>query len=251
MTTTHHDWLAAAPYTLALGAGFFGFFAHTGVLRALEESGAARPRRVVGVSAGALAGGLWASGLGAAELEATLVALRRPDFWDPGLPLGGLLRGDKFAALLHGLLDARGVSTVEQCPTPFATVVYELAGRRTRVLERGRLAPAIQASCTVPLMFRPVRHEGRLLVDGGVGDRDGDTALAPDERVLQHRLISRSPWSRFSGGKPGLADMSERPGKKVMRIDTLPRVSPFRLEWGPRALATAREATLRWLEAPA
>ena len=53
MTTTHHDWLAAAPYTLALGAGFFGFFAHTGVLRALEESGAARPRRVVGVSAGA------------------------------------------------------------------------------------------------------------------------------------------------------------------------------------------------------
>jgi len=251
MTTTHHDWLAAAPYTLALGAGFFGFFAHTGVLRALEESGAARPRRVVGVSAGALAGGLWASGLGAAELEATLVALRRPDFWDPGLPLGGLLRGDKFAALLHGLLDARGVSTVEQCPTPFATVVYELAGRRTRVLERGRLAPAIQASCTVPLMFRPVWHEGRLLVDGGVGDRDGDTALAADERVLQHRLISRSPWSRFSGGKPGLADMSGRPGKKVMRIDTLPRVSPFRLEWGPRALATAREATLRWLEAPA
>jgi NTE family protein len=39
MSNTHHDWLAAAPYTLALGAGFFGFFAHTGVLRALEESG--------------------------------------------------------------------------------------------------------------------------------------------------------------------------------------------------------------------
>jgi len=57
-TMTHHEWLAAAPYTLALGAGFFGFFAHTGVLRALEESGVSRPRRVVGVSAGALAGGL-------------------------------------------------------------------------------------------------------------------------------------------------------------------------------------------------
>ena len=248
MTSTHHDWLAAAPYTLALGAGFFGFFAHTGVLRALEESGAARPRRVGGVSAGALAGGLWASGLGARELEETLVGLRRGDFWDPGLPLGGLLRGEKFAGLLHGLLDARGVSTVEQCPTPFATVVYELAGRRTRVLERGRLAPAIQASCTVPLMFRPIRHEGRLLVDGGVGDRDGETALAADERVLQHRLISRSPWQRFTRG---ISDMSERPGRKVMRIDTLPRVSPFRLEWGPRALATAREATLRWLDAPA
>ncbi len=251
MSTTHHDWLAAAPYTLALGAGFFGFFAHTGVLRALEESGAARPRRVVGVSAGALAGGLWASGLGAEEIEATLVALRRPDFWDPGWPLGGLLRGDKFAARLHELLDARGVSMLEQCPTPFATVVYELAGRRARVLERGRLASAIQASCTVPLMFRPVRHEGRLLVDGGVADRDGQTALADDERVLHHRLVSRSPWRRLTGRAQVVSNMSERAGRKVMQIDALPRVSPFRLEWGPRALATAREATLRWLDAPA
>lgn len=251
MSTTHHDWLAAAPYTLALGAGFFGFFAHTGVLRALEESGAARPRRVVGVSAGALAGGLWASGLGAEEIEATLVALRRPDFWDPGWPLGGLLRGDKFAARLHELLDARGVSMVEQCPTPFATVVYELAGRRARVLERGRLASAIQASCTVPLMFRPIRHEGRLLVDGGVADRDGQTALADDERVLHHRLVSRSPWRRLTGRAQVVSNMSERSDRKVMQIDALPRVSPFRLEWGPRALATAREATLRWLDAPA
>ena len=251
MSTTHHDWLAAAPYTLALGAGFFGFFAHTGVLRALEESGAARPRRVVGVSAGALAGGLWASGLGAEEIEATLVALRRPDFWDPGWPLGGLLRGDKFAARLHALLDARGVSLLEQCPTPFATVVYELAGRRARVLERGRLASAIQASCTVPLMFRPIRREGRLLVDGGVADRDGQTALADDERVLHHRLVSRSPWRRLTGRSQVVSDMSERTDRKVMQIDALPRVTPFRLEWGPRALATAREATLRWLDAPA
>lgn len=251
VSSTHHDWLAAAPYTLALGAGFFGFFAHTGVLRALEEAGVPRPRRVVGVSAGALAGGLWASGMPACEIEAELVRLRRPDFWDPGLPLGGLLRGDKFAARLHALLDARGVAQVEDCPTPFATVVYELAGRRTRVLERGRLAPAIQASCTVPLMFRPLRHEGRLLVDGGVGDRDGETALASDERVFQHRLLSRSPWRRISTQGHVQTDMSSGPGRKVMVIPELPRVSPFRLERGPVALAAARAATLRWLAAPA
>jgi hypothetical protein len=72
-----------------------------------------------------------------------------------------------FAAKLRSLLDERGVGLIEDCPTPFAAVVYELAGRRTRVLDRGGVATAIQASCTVPLMFRPVRHEGRLLVDGG------------------------------------------------------------------------------------
>jgi NTE family protein len=248
MSATHHDWLTAAPYTLALSAGFFGFFAHTGVLRALEESGAPRPRRVVGVSAGALAGGLWASGMPTAEIEAELVGLRRPDFWDPGLPLGGLLRGEKFAGRLRRLLDDRGVARVEDCPTPFATVVYELRARRTRVLDRGALAPAIQASCTVPLMFRPVRHEGRLLVDGGVGDRNGESALAADERTFQHVLISTSPWRRGSGVPE---DMSHGTWRRRLVVPTLPRVSPFRLEHGPRALATAREATLRWLESPA
>lgn len=250
MSNTHHDWLAAEPYTLALGAGFFGFFAHTGVLRALEESGAARPRRVVGVSAGALAGGLWASGMSARDIESELTGLRRPDFWDPGLPLGGLLKGGLFAAKLRGLLDERGVATMEDCPTPFAAVVYELRGRRTRVLERGGLATAIQASCTVPLMFRPVRHEGRLLVDGGVGDRNGETALASGERALHHALVSRSPWRGISARKAVAGDLSQRPGRKVLVVESLPRVSPFRLERGPHALATAREAMLRWLAAP-
>ncbi|MBL9101766.1 MAG: patatin-like phospholipase family protein [Myxococcales bacterium] len=250
MTLTHHEWLGQAPYTLALGAGFFGFFAHTGVLRALEESGAARPRRVVGVSAGALAGGLWASGMTASQIEQELVTLRRPDFWDPGLPLGGLLKGGKFAAKLRGLLDERGVARVEDCPTPFAAVVWELAGRRTRVLDRGGIAAAIQASCTVPLMFRPLRHEGKLLVDGGVGDRNGETAIAADERVLHHTLVSRSPWRRFSGRRAAVGDMSPRTGRKVLVVDSLPRVSPFRLERGPHALAAAREAMLRWLAAP-
>ena len=251
MSNTHHDWLAEAPYTLALGAGFFGFFAHTGVLRALEESGAPRPRRVVGVSAGALAGGLWASGMPAAQIEEELVRLRRPDFWDPGLPLGGLLKGGLFAAKLRGLLDERGVVRIEDCPTPFAAVVYELAGRRTRVLDRGGVATAIQASCTVPLMFRPVRHEGKLLVDGGVGDRNAETALAPGERALHHALVSRSPWRAVSARKSVAGDLSARPGRKVLVVSALPRVSPFRLEHGPHALATAREAMLRWLASPA
>lgn len=250
MADTHHDWLTAAPYTLALGAGFFGFFAHTGVLRALEESGAPRPRRVVGVSAGALAGGLWASGMAAREIEEELVRLRRADFWDPGLPLGGLLKGGLFAGKLRSLLDARGVSRIEDCPTPFAAVVYELAGRRTQVVSQGSISTAIQASCTVPLMFRPVRHDGRLMVDGGVGDRNARTALADGERALHHALVSRSPWRRVSARSAVAGDLSSGPGRKVLVIDALPRVSPFRLEHGPHALATAREAMLRWLAAP-
>jgi NTE family protein len=243
-TQTNRDWLAAEPFTLALSAGFFGFFAHTGVLRALEEAGLS-PRRIVGVSAGALAGGLWASGLAAAELEAELLRLRRADFWDPGLPLGGLLKGGLFAAKLRSLLDARGVAQVEDCRLPFAAVVYDVVARRVRAVERGPLGPAIQASCTVPLMFRPLRHEGRLLLDGGVADRLGLCALQPEERTLHHALRSGSPWRRWTGRGP--KGMSEGACRKVLVIEDLPRVTPFRLDAGAGALQRAHAATSSWL----
>lgn len=248
MGQTNADWLQAQPFTLALSAGFFGFFAHTGVLRALERAGLV-PRRIVGVSAGALAGGLWASGMTAPQIEQELVSLRRVDFWDPGLPLGGLLKGGKFAAKLRALLDARGIVKVEDCRLEFAAVVYDVASRRVRPVARGPLGPAIQASCTVPLMFRPLRHEGRLLLDGGVADRLGLCALAPGERVMHHLLRSRSPWRGLKRGAPDV--LAEGPGRKVLVVEDLPKVSPFRLEAGPDALERAYAAASRWLAAPA
>ena len=51
MTRTRADWLEAEPFTLVLSAGFFGFYAHAGLLHALELAGL-KPRRVVGASAG-------------------------------------------------------------------------------------------------------------------------------------------------------------------------------------------------------
>ena len=52
MSTTLHDHLAQRPFALAMSSGFFGFFAHAGVLRALDEA-SLRPTRLSGSSAGA------------------------------------------------------------------------------------------------------------------------------------------------------------------------------------------------------
>lgn len=244
---TNYQWLAERPFTLALGAGFFGFFAHTGLLLALEQAGL-KPARITGVSAGALAGGLWASGLPATELAGELQALQRRDFWDPGLPLGGWLRGRKFLAKLHTLLGSTGVRDIEDCQVAFATVVHDLATRAPKVLSTGPLAPAIAASCCVPLMFRPVWHGGKLLVDGGVSDRNGEQALHPGERVMMHALVSRSPWSRwFPDEMPSVGATKTRVN---LVIDGLVRVTPFRLENGPLALAHAFEVVTRWLDRP-
>jgi NTE family protein len=138
---------------------------------------------------------------------------------------------------------------VEDCRLPFAAVVYDVVARKVLPVDRGPLAPAIQASCTVPLMFRPLRHEGRLLLDGGVADRLGLCALQPGERALHHALRSRSPWRGLSADVP--KDVSVGPEKKMLVVEDLPRVTPFRLDAGPAALRRGYTAMRAWLAAQA
>ncbi len=101
---TLREWLSAGPYSLAMSAGFFGFFAHTGVLSVLEEE-RLLPEHLSGASAGALVTGLFASGLSTADMQRELFALKREDFLDPA-PGFGLLRGRLFREHVGRLLPA-------------------------------------------------------------------------------------------------------------------------------------------------
>lgn len=240
--TTLRAFLAEQPYTLGMSSGFFGFFAHAGMLHALEQEGLS-PAAFAGASAGALVGGLAASGLGAEDLVRELLALDRAAFWDPSPGLG-LLRGARFRERLETLVP---VSTFERCERPLVLSAYDLLRRETVVLDRGPLAPAIYASCAVPLMFHPLRRDGRLLADGGIADRPGLSGVPDGTRLLYHHIASRSPWRR--PGSPSLAVPSRRNAVALV-VDGLPRSSPFALERGRAALAAAREATLRALDRP-
>lgn len=243
---TLREHLAAHPFALALSSGFFGFYAHAGMLLALEEEGL-RPARLSGSSAGALVAGLSAAGLPARAMVDELLALARADFWDPA-PGPGLLRGDMFRRRVERLVSS---ATFESCRVPIAMSAFDIGRRRTVVLERGDLASAVCASCAFPGLLHPVRRDGRLLYDGGIGDRPGLAGLAtqpPGERTLHHHLASRSPWRR--PGSPSLA-VPLRPGTISLRIAGLPRVHPFRLPAGRAALHAAHRATRLALSAPA
>ncbi|MBC8066840.1 MAG: patatin-like phospholipase family protein, partial [Deltaproteobacteria bacterium] len=168
---------------------------------------------------------------------------RRESFWDPGLPLGGLLRGRKFEAELARVLDLVGVQRIEQCRVPFAAVVHDVLKRRPLALEHGDLAAAIRASCTVPLMFRPLWHAGRLLVDGGVSDRLGRTALRPGERVLVHYLPSRRRWPRRIA-VPSVDGFDA----EVLVTPDVPALGPFALERAPEAYAVTERFASAWLD---
>jgi NTE family protein len=238
MIMTLREWLREEPFSLAMSSGFFGFFAHCGLMTVLEDAGLL-PVRLTGSSAGALVAGAWASGLDAPELAKELMQLERAHFWDPRPGLG-LLHGRLFRERLSSLLPK---GRFEECRAPVAVSVFDLRSRTTRVIAAGALAPALHASCAVPLMFHPVRHEGTLLWDGGVLDRPGLAGMPAGERVLFHHLASKSPW-RTS------LEMPRRAGMTTLVIEDLPRSGPFKLDEGRRAFEAARKATRVALDRP-
>jgi len=233
-TATLRHWLKQAPFTLAMSSGFFGFYAHAGVLRVLEDEGLA-PARGTGSSAGALVLGGFCAGMSAEQLCARLRDLQRRDFWDPGPGLG-VLRGQRFAQLLDDMLP---VQTFAECRIPLSISVFDV-GRGTQVLDSGALAPAVRASCAVPLMFHPVRHQGRALYDGGIRDRPGLASAEPGERVFYHHLTSRLLGHR----------VPKRTGMVALELPSLAKADPFRLHNGRLAMDQASQAAKLALDLP-
>ena len=232
------EWLSE-PFALTMSSGFFSFFAHTGALSTLEARGLL-PTRVSGSSAGALVTGAFAAGLSTDRLEAELTSLERAHFWDPR-PGFGLLAGRLFQERLEAMLPVR---TFEACRLPAAISVFDVRSRETHVRDRGELALAIRASCTVPGLFHPVWAGPRPLLDGGILDRPGLVGMPDGERVLFHHIVSRSPWRKADS--EGMR-IPKRANMVTLKIHGLPRSGPFRLGEGRRALELARQATLRAL----
>lgn len=155
---------------LVLGGGAARGFAHVGVIRALEQEKIPIDL-IVGTSVGSLIGAIYAADTNSFELEWTAFTLEKEHLFDYGLLSVftgmGPVKGDKIEAFVKNKVL---ISSIEELRIPFAAVATDL-NRGTRVvLDRGSLARAVRASCSIPGVFQPVEHQGRTLVDGGVVD---------------------------------------------------------------------------------
>lgn len=240
--TTLRGWLAACRYTLTLGSGFFGFFGHFGVLKALLDAGLP-PARLTGASSGALVAACYASGMSLDAIQQLLFTLRRQDFWDPGIG-AGLLKGEKFRALMR---EAFPVTTFDSLAVPLRLSVYNASRHCTQVIDCGDLVAATYASCALPFLFQPLKRDGEILLDGGVKDRPALAGVTENERVLIHHLSGKSPWRRAND--PALQPPQRANGTTLV-LDGLCRCSPFKLARGPLAFAQAYATTTQWLDQP-
>lgn len=166
---------------LALGGGGARGLAHLVVIEAFEELGL-KPAAIAGTSIGAIFGAAYASGLSAREIRAeTEEALTRRFSLVRDLFAARAPRLTQFlnlfsvrSALLdpNALLDLVLPSSVardfDQLDVPLQIVATDFYNQEPVVFSSGPLRPAVAASMALPMVFQPVMHEGRALIDGGL-----------------------------------------------------------------------------------
>ena len=149
---------------LVLGGGAAKGFAHIGVIKALEAQGIV-PDMVVGTSAGAVVGVLYAAGYNGFDLQKIAMQMEETQVSDWGLPDRGVIKGEALQAFINKAVQGR---TLEKLNRPFGAVATDLNSGEAIVFRTGDSGMAVRASASVPGVFQPVGVNGREYVDGGL-----------------------------------------------------------------------------------
>lgn len=155
------------PYKLgvALSGGGARGFAHAGALMAIEEAGL-KPDIVAGVSAGSVVAILYAAGIKPIEIPQLFSNAGMSDFTTLSLGQGGILSAEKFKKFI---MKAIGDYTrLEDLPMPVYIGVTDFDRGVATEFHRGPIGDVMLASCSIPIVFRPVNIDGVNYVDGGV-----------------------------------------------------------------------------------
>lgn len=147
---------------LCLSGGGARAFAHIGAIKAFEEEGVTFDM-VVGTSAGALVGALYAANVPSSVMIRYAQGLSMSDIHN-----GILIVPNNPANIGKIVTDLIGGATIENLPVKFAAVAVDLIEAKQAVLDTGPVATAVAASCAVPVLFRPVSYGGKHLCDGGL-----------------------------------------------------------------------------------
>jgi NTE family protein len=149
---------------IALSGGSTRGVAHIGVLQALIENGI-EPQIVSGTSAGSIIGALYTAGNSPEDMlnfvkRSSIFKAFRPDFTFSGLSDLSYLK-DR----LKNYIEEDSFEALQKPLYVFATNLN--TGEDVRFFS-GSLFDKVVASCSVPLMFKPLEINGELYSDGGI-----------------------------------------------------------------------------------
>ncbi len=150
---------------VALSGGGARGFAHAGALMAIEEAGL-KPDVIAGVSAGSVIAVMYAAGVKPLRMADIFARTGFRDFAELSLGKGGFFRIDRFRDfILRAIGDKR---RLEDLDIPTYLGVTDLDNGKPVAFCTGEIGPRMEASCSIPIVFKPVNIDGVNYVDGGV-----------------------------------------------------------------------------------
>ncbi len=198
--------ILGASVGIALGGGGAFGIAHVGVLSALTQRGVPIDY-VAGTSMGSIVAIGYAAGLEPSamnEIAGRIGNVRTAlSAIDPSLSGTGLLNGRRLTAIFSPLIPHRFFDDLE---IPCRVVAMDIETGERVDIASGRLDEAFRASCSIPVIFKPVRVGGRTLVDGGmidpvptdvVRDMGADVAIAVNVVPQLRRGVSTAMSRTF------------------------------------------------------
>ncbi len=209
--------MASPRIGIALGGGGARGLAHIPVLEALDEMGI-RPAAIAGTSIGAIIGAGYAGGLTGTDLRAIAVETFRKR--TEALGKVWKLRPRKFSDLFAGgglaQFDAARVLEIFAGPSiprdfdalqiPLTVVATDFYECTEVIIRSGDLHRAVAASIAIPVLFKPLGFEDRVLIDGGVvNPLPFDTLPAGLDAVIAVDVVG-SPNRRHGRALPTASD---------------------------------------------
>lgn len=147
---------------LCLGSGGIRGFTHVGVLKALEEN-SMKVEAFFGTSVGSLVSVFSASGLSASQIEKLALGLNPFSLIDLTFPKNGYLKGQKLNAFVEQNIQQKNIQDLQQKVNIVATNTQT---GNIQIFKSGKISDAVQASCAIPGVFRPVLINGVEYLDG-------------------------------------------------------------------------------------
>lgn len=150
---------------IALSGGGARGFAHAGALKALEEAGI-KIDVIAGVSAGAVVAVLYAAGVRPEDMIHIFEHTGFTHLVSFKLGGGGLFDIDKFMQKVMKAIAPH--KNLEDLNIPVYISATNIEDAVTVSFHDGPISPRVRASCSIPIIFKPVRIDGKYYVDGGV-----------------------------------------------------------------------------------
>lgn len=243
---------------IAFSGGGAKGFSHIGVLMAFEKFGL-RPDIISGVSAGSIAAALYGAGLTPDDMIRCFEeASGLSDFTEWAIPKQGFMRLNRFGKMLESWLP---VKNLEEMKIPTVICATDLDHGKSIGWGKGEIVPRVIASCSIPIIFHPVKIKGVNYVDGGVLRNLPAWAIRDYCDVLYGSNCS--PMKKMDNSGSSMLDVAYRTFHLIMKSNTpqdlrlcdhifdiksVSSISTFDLKSIRKAVAAGYEVACRVLE---